>query len=228
MVICGGKGTRLLPDGSSLAKSMVPLAGRPMIEHIVAAWRPLVGRFLFVVDHRGEQIAAAVQGRDLPHHILHEEGGGRGIAAAVAFAREHIRTPRFVVVLGDCVHRGTLSAPPGMVQGVGVFRTRRQQDIRASYSVEHVREQVVRVVEKPSALPNDLCGTGFYFFEHAVFEHIATTPPSGSRRQVEITHVLQHMVDAGLPLSAVHVQGGYVNVNYPEDLLRAEAMLATP
>lgn len=225
VVICGGKGTRLVRRGEGVAKSMVPLRGRPMIQHIVDAWRPLVGRFIFVVDHLGDQVADHVSTLDIRADIVHEQGNGRGIANALAVAEGSVETRRFVMVLGDCVHRGDFLFPPGMSQGVGVYRTAEDDDIRRSYSVIHDdRMRISQVVEKPKEVPNDLCGTGFYFFELNVFEHIADTPPSALRGQVEITDVLQHMVCAKLPLSAVRLQGQYLNVTYPADVQRAEAM----
>jgi dTDP-glucose pyrophosphorylase len=113
-----------------------------------------------------------------------------------------------------------------MVQGVGVIPTDNPEDIRSSYSVEHdERSLIQRVVEKPRQLPNDLCGTGFYFFSHTVFEAIPRTPPSPLKGQVEITDVLQQMVDEGHPLYAARLEGRYLNITRPGDLARAQAIV---
>ena len=226
VVICGGKGTRLDPRGGDLPKSMVPLLGRPLVQHIIEAWQPHVGRFVFVVDHLGEQIARFVETLGVRHTVVHEQGQGQGIARALAFAAGAVQTPRLMMVLGDCLHRGELLPPPAMEQGIAVFETAVEDDIRRAYSVEHDPQFCVRrLVEKPTILPNRLCGTGFYFFQHTVFEQIETTPPSPRSGRVEITDVLQQLVDAGHPLSAVRLQGHYLNVTYPADLRQAEQML---
>ena len=39
VIMAGGEGTRLRPQTSSLPKPMLPLVGRPMMEHIVSLLR---------------------------------------------------------------------------------------------------------------------------------------------------------------------------------------------
>ncbi len=226
VVICGGKGSRLNPRFSELAKSMVPVSGVPLIRFIVDAWRPAVGRFVFVLNHFAEQIERYVQTLGIPHALLRETGAGKGIANALLYAAPEIRTERFIMVLGDCLHRGIWSVPGDMAQGVGVVRTGNADDIQRSYSVElEGSDRIARLVEKPKILVNDLCGTGFYFLERGIFEHIRSTPCSPLRGQIEITDVLQRSVDRGTALSAVMLEGYYLNLTFPTDLPRAEEIL---
>ena len=111
---------------------------------------------------------------------------------------------------------------------MGVVPTDEPDDIRRSYSVELDGDRLARVVEKPTVLPNDLCGTGFYFFDQRAFRYIERVQPSAVRNEKEITDVLQLMIDAGETLSAARLHGGYVNINLPRDLDRAETILTTP
>ena len=51
MVLAAGQGTRLRPITDSLPKALVPVAGRPMVQHTLAAFAavPRIVRTLVVV-----------------------------------------------------------------------------------------------------------------------------------------------------------------------------------
>jgi dTDP-glucose pyrophosphorylase len=86
---------------------------------------------------------------------------------------------------------------------------------------------VLRVVEKPKVLPNHWCGLGYYFFDRRVFEYIRRTPPSALRGEIEITDVIQKMVDGGEPISPVPYRGHYINITFPEDIQRAASVFSS-
>lgn len=223
VVLCGGKGSRLFPLTLKHQKSMLPVLGRPALDHVIDFWRPLADRFVFVVKHRKDEVQAHVGSLHLRAECVEPEEL-TGIADGIYRARELVGE-RFIVVLGDCICAGELRFPDQMQQGIVVWPTDRPEDIRRSYSVELSGDLVTRVVEKPTDLPNDLCGTGFYFFDRRVFSYIERQQPSKLRGEKEITDVLQSMIDGGERLSAVGLNGGYVNVTFPEDLARAAHVL---
>ncbi len=220
VVICGGKGTRLGPMSTDIAKSLVTVRGKPVLGHIIDYWRRFTEDFLFVVNYRKDDIIDYVNGLGVDAGFI-VETDPRGIAMALHLAEDSVGE-RFIVVLGDCLCNGGFIVPEGMVQGVGVWRTGNEEDIRRSYSVV-VEEGIVKeVVEKPSVICNDLCGMGFYFFDRRVFGYIDRTAPSKRTGRVEITDVIQEMIKGGEVVSPVFFDGDYLNVTFPEDLGRAE------
>ena len=57
VVMAGGKGTRLRPHTENCPKPMLPVAGKPMLEHIVEqAKKAGIGHFLFSVHYLGHMI----------------------------------------------------------------------------------------------------------------------------------------------------------------------------
>lgn len=57
VVLAGGKGTRLHDAFPGIAKAMVPVAGKPVLEHLVTTYSAQgIGRFIFAVGHLSEQI----------------------------------------------------------------------------------------------------------------------------------------------------------------------------
>ena len=226
VILCGGAGTRMLPLSLTMQKGMIPLNGRPILAHIISYWRAFCDEFVFVVHYRKEDILRYVAELDIVSHCVAIDGL-RGIADGVRQVQPLVED-RFVVVLGDCVCRGAFDRPAGADLGVGVIATKDPEAIRRSFSVEldpAEPSRIRRVVEKPKVLVNDLCGMGYYFFDRRVFDYIARTPPSALRNEIEITDVIQRMIDGGEVVRAYPFHGDYANITYPDDLRQAEAFL---
>jgi len=223
VVLCGGAGNRLFPLTLQHQKTMLPVAGRPLLHYVLAFWKPFVTRFVFVVKYHREEIEEYVATLPFSCQCVEPEAL-RGIADGIYQARALVGE-RFIVILGDCVCRGRLQFPSLLDQGVVIWATDNPEDIRRSYSVELKENRLVRVVEKPQHLPNNLCGTGFYFFHRRIFDYIERQPPSALRGEKEITDVIQAMIDAGEIIAPIWLEGAYVNVTFPEDLQRAEHVL---
>ena len=66
---------------------------------------------------------------------------------------------------------------------------------------------------------------GFYFFNKRVFDYIKLIKSSPLRGEVEITDTIQNMIDSGEKMTPVFFRGNYLNVTYPEDLVKAERLL---
>lgn len=205
-----------MPWTRALQKSMVEVGGHPLLYHILQYWRRYCTRFVFVAHHAAEQIDAFRRTIDAETVIVVEEEP-LGIARAVRQAAAYVADP-FVTVLGDCLCDGNFRFPPAMAHGIGVTAADDVGTIQRSYSVEVAGERVTRVIEKPEHVVNDLCGMGVYFFSSSVFDHIDSTAVSPRTGRVEITDVVQHMIDGGLRVVPAWFTGTYVNVTYPADL----------
>ena len=57
IILCGGKGTRLGPLGERIPKTLLPLGGKPCLQHIVENYGGKGYReFVLCIGHRGEMI----------------------------------------------------------------------------------------------------------------------------------------------------------------------------
>jgi len=223
VVLCAGKGSRILPQSIEKAKVMISIADAPILKYVIDYWRKFTRDFIFVVGYKKEDMIKYAQQLPINYHFI-EQKDPRGIADAVSCAQGLI-PGRFIVVLGDCICKGGFNIPEGMEQGVGVWKTNNVEDIKQSYSIEIKDNLIVRVEEKPKNVFNDLCGMGFYFFDQKVFNYIKITKPSNLRNEVEITDVIQNMIEAGEKISPVFFEGDYLNITYPEDLKKAEKIV---
>lgn len=223
VILCAGEGKRLYPFLDDKPKAMVEVNNRPLISYVIDYWKNFTDKFIFVVKYKKEQIIDFVKTVPIKAEFV-EQKELRGIAHALFYAEKSI-VDNFIVVLGDCICHGNFSFPENMNQGIGIWQTDNTDDIKRSYSVEISNNFISKVVEKPKVFPNNLCGMGFYFFDRKVFDYIKVTPPSPLRNEIEITDVIQKMVNAGEKISPVCFNGDYLNITYPEDLKRAEKLL---
>ncbi len=223
VVLCAGKGIRILPHSEEIPKVMLQLNEKPIIGHVIDYWKKYTNDFIFIVGYRKEQVINYV--KKLPiNSTFVEQKNIRGIADAISHV-ENLVSENFIVVLGDCICDGSFNFSKEMEQGVGVWETKNLNDIKQSYSIELEEKFLNKVVEKPIEIPNNCCGMGFYFFNNKVFEYISQTPASELRNEIEITDVIQNMINKGEKIKPVFFEGNYLNITYPNDLKKAEEII---
>lgn len=221
VVMAGGRSSRFAAAG--MHKSMAPVQGMPVIGHVIDYWRAHADEFVFVVKNGKDALRAYVDSLGIAARYV-EPDALRGIANGLLSA-EPLVDSRFIMVLGDCFCRGGFEVPGDFTAGhaIGVQHAAVAAEIRRNYAVEVEGDRVVRVEEKPADPPNNLCGTGFYFFEPTVFDAIRATARSARSGEHEITDVLQTLVE-GQGLRALRFDGTYININSPADLDAVEAV----
>jgi len=215
VIPCAGESSRM----SLVPKSLLLMNGKPLVQHIIDNWYPIVDSFIFVLRRSATYFweylprGSAIVFQDEP----------LGLADAILQAEKFVHD-RFLINLGDCVFSGTFDAWSSGI-GIGVWSTSDEQEYRKSYSVEATNGVVTRVHEKPTEVPEGemLCGMGLYLLDTRVFDYIRRTKasPSGG----DFTEVLQAMIEDGIHLNPIHFHGRYVNVGSPEDIKKAEEVL---
>lgn len=106
LVLSGGLGTRLRPFSHSMPKQLIPVANRPVLEHVLDDVRALgVAEVGLVVGERAEQIEETVGDGSrfgLRVTYLYQEKP-LGLAHCVLLARDFLGEDDFVTYLGDNV-----------------------------------------------------------------------------------------------------------------------------
>ena len=92
MIFAAGLGTRLKPITDNLPKALVPVCGKPLIEHVVRRLKSAgIGEAVVNVHHFADKVEAWVAGQEMmdisvsDERDMHLETGG-----AVLHAREHL------------------------------------------------------------------------------------------------------------------------------------------
>jgi dTDP-glucose pyrophosphorylase len=218
VVLCGGLGTRMQPYSYDLQKVMVNYKNKPILHYVVDYWKQYSDKFIFITGYKKEQVLEYIPNFKIQDYVTidgHPEKNG--LADAVALSEPYVKE-NFIVVLGDCVVTGDLSFPKSMDQGVGVVKNK--AEIYRNYQVTLNCNRISKVVEKPEIVTGDLCGMGCYFFKRKVFDFIKETPMSKRTKRIELTDVIQTMINKGNVVKPVFLDGTYINITYPEDVVK--------
>ncbi len=220
--MAGGEGTRLRPQTSNLPKPMLPLVGRPMMEHIVSLLR----------RHGITDIVVTVA--FLPNAIRSYFGDGSELGVRMAYATEEsplgtagsVRnameqlTERFIVISGDVLTDIDLTEVIAFHEKNEALATIALSAVEnpLEFGIVITREDgsIERFLEKPGwgQVFSDTINTGIYVLEPEIFERI----PAG--RPVDFSgEVFPGALDDGRPLY------GYVADGYWEDVGTTAAYL---
>lgn len=219
-----GSGTRLKPHTDTTPKSLLLVAGKPILAHIldqVAEVNP--ERVVLVVGpgRLGERIREyAKERRDLRVECVVQEAP-LGLGHAVAQARQAVGRSPILVVLGDTIVLAALARFTANGSMVGVKEV---ADPRR-FGVATVRDgRIATLVEKPEHPDSNLAVVGLYYLTNAplLFEHLADLEREGvrTRGEIQLTDALQRMLESGEVLRPFPVEGWY-------DCGRFETLLET-
>jgi dTDP-glucose pyrophosphorylase len=219
VLVCGGTGTRLAGRPAGLPKSMVEVAGEPIVARLARALAGY-GPPVFVAARGDAHVPAFVAARH-PGAPLVVQPEPDGVASAILLTLPHLRGPA-LVALGDLVLEGELGPLPP-APALAVWRGAPERAIRANFGVRLGDEGIVTaVVEKPRETAGLLCGLGVYLLTPEVIAAFARAPRD-ARGELAITTAIAATLDAGY--RTIEFTGTYVNVNTAEDLAEAEAAL---
>jgi UDP-N-acetylglucosamine diphosphorylase / glucose-1-phosphate thymidylyltransferase / UDP-N-acetylgalactosamine diphosphorylase / glucosamine-1-phosphate N-acetyltransferase / galactosamine-1-phosphate N-acetyltransferase len=223
VVLAAGEGKRMRPLTTKRPKVMLPLANRPMMEHLVISVRDAgITEFIFIVGYGEREIRRHFgDGAGLGIHIEYAtQRHQRGTADAVGTARDLVTGP-FLVMNGDMILKRKDIAdlcrrePPCMC----ISTTDHPED----YGVVLKENGLITSLEEKSKQPkSNLINAGAYLFSLEIFDLINKVRPS-PRGELELTDALAELVK-GRQLHAHHLSY-WMDVGYPWDMLEANSTL---
>jgi len=207
---------------------MIPLAGRPILEHLLAALHASdVTDILIVTGYRADQVRTYFGDGarwGLRIEYVHQ-AAPRGSGHAIGLAEAYVGNEDFLAVYGDLVLDPTViqstvrthdhAGVP--VLGVVPVATPSQYGI-----VQLQADRVVGIIEKPAAVDvGNLANAGVYLFPPEVFTAIRRTPES-PRGEIEVTDAITRMAQQGTAYAAHRIRPeDWMDVGRPWDLLEA-------
>ncbi len=217
VVLAAGQGTRMRPLTDRRPKPMLPVAGKPLVEHTLdTAVDAGASSFVVVVgyeaaavrDHLGDEH----RGVDVDYVTQTDQVG---TADAVRRAVPKLDDAPFAVLNGDGLYdAGSLETLFASGPAVGSYRV----DDPTSYGVlETDADRVVGVVEKPDDPPSDRINAGVYVFPAAAADW--TDVAETERGEFELTDVLERTC-AATTVTAVPFDR-WLDVGRPWELLVA-------
>lgn len=222
VILAAGRGTRMGAITEELPKPMLPIAGRPMLEHILERLSASgLKKFLIVVGYHGEAIQNHFRHSNFNiEYAVQEPVNGTGSAALLAreFAGENPFLLTFGDILCDAAEYGSaVSKLSGNTRAV--LAVKAVDDPWQGAAVYAEEGRITKIIEKPpkgtSKTPWN--SAGFYCFRPVVFRYLAALKPS-VRNEYELTSAIDAMLADGLELRISPIEGEWRDVGRPEDL----------
>ena len=210
--MAGGEGTRLRPMTANQPKPLLPVANRPVMEHVLRLLR----------RHGFDETVVTVQflanlvrtyfgdGEELGMHLRYAtEQVPLGTAGSVANAEDALRDEAFLVISGDALTDIDLTALVRAHRSTGALVTvclsRVADPVDFGIVVQDGDGQIQRFLEKPTwgQVFSDTVNTGIYVMEPEVFRYVERGRPVDWSADV-----FPALLAAGAPLYG-HVAEGY-------------------
>ena len=218
VILAAGKGTRLFPLTSDRPKSMLPIAGKYLIDYQVYALISAgVKRITIVVGWGKDKLVKHVEKQNFGakiRFITQEEQLGTAHAIACA---EHVVDGDFLCVNGDILFSSedAKKIAGGKEYAMGVCTV---PDVSKYGEVLLKDNNVAGIVEKPERFGTGTINAGIYRMKRDVFDLIRDIKPS-QRGEYEITDVLNRLAQTSA-LNAVKLSF-WMEIGYPWDILKA-------
>ena len=227
IIPAAGTGTRMRPHTFTLPKALVPVAGKPMIDHILDLVRGLEpSEVALVTGYLGDRLVEHCRADgSLPFRFYHQEER-KGLGHAVWQVMGEAEPDETLIVLGDSIleldYAGIVGSPEARI---GVCEV---EDPRQFGIVELEGDRIRRLVEKPDEPASRLAIAGLYYFPSdkglraalrgLIDEDIRT------RGEYQLTDALQILIDSGEPMRPFPIEGWF-DCGRPDTLLETQRHL---
>ncbi|HKE98682.1 MAG TPA: sugar phosphate nucleotidyltransferase [Actinomycetes bacterium] len=211
VIMAGGEGTRLRPLTANQPKPMLPVANRPIMEHII---RHVRGHGFTDIVVTVQFLASQVRtyfgdGKDMGVDLTYAtETTPLGTAGSVRNAAEQLRET-FLVISGDALTDVDLDEVVTLHRKQGAMATvvlkRMENPLEFGIVITKEDGRIERFLEKPhwGQVFSDAVNTGIYVLEPEVFELIPEGRPADFS-----SDVFPALLARGLPMFG-HVADGY-------------------
>lgn len=212
VILVAGKGTRLQPLTLTRPKHLVPVAGKPIIDHVLTALKQAgISEALLIVNYMAESLRQYL-GDGTRYEMKFEyavQEQLKGTADAASFAQPFVEddflltygdwltTPRAINTVLQTHEKGKPAATIGVVP---------VENPEHYGIVELDNSYIKRIIEKPrrGEAPTNLANGGIYVLSTKIFEAIGHTKPS-ARGELEITDSFSLLLEEGCKIAAARI-----------------------
>jgi glucose-1-phosphate thymidylyltransferase len=212
VILAAGEGQRLRPFTVTKPKTMLSIAGKPILQYVVESLAQNgIRNIVIVVGYRREQIFNYLgDGEQLGVKIVYRvQERQLGTAHALMQAKETVEN-EFLVLAGDnLIYADTIAEfvnmKPNAILVKKVKNTGRYGVVTTEGDV------VLDIAEKPEGDENDIINTSIYAFSREIFDFIGTN--------LDIPDVINNMITQSHTIIAKETEGTWLDVVYPWDIL---------
>ncbi|MBK5293408.1 MAG: NTP transferase domain-containing protein [Acidobacteriia bacterium] len=232
VILAAGRGTRMQDAAGDLPKAMIPLAGKPMLEHILDRLRQAgFTDVALVVGYRAGAIEFHFASYPLALTFIIQTQLN-GTAPALLLARGFVGNDPFLLTFGDTLttvddYRRMWSRLTADPDAAAVAVVKHVEDPWQGAAVYEQDGVLTGIIEKPApgTSTTHWNSAGSYVFRPEVFPQLERVPLS-PRGEYEVTSAVSQMIEAGNRLLLYPLQDGWRDVGRPSDIDAAEALLS--
>ncbi len=224
--MAGGLGTRLRPITDTIPKSLIPVAGRPVIFYLLDSLSKLSKDYILTVSYRYEKVIELFSkefsklGNILFSVEIEPLGTAGGLRKVEKFVEE-----TFIVGNADTVFQQD-------VRELIKFHKKNENTLTIGLTtvedpsdygvVKVVNGRIVQFQEKPKTNPiSKLASAGIYVMEPEIFNYI-------EKGKVEdiAKDVIPRLQANGRRIGGFKMKGTWIDIGRPRDLIRANVFMA--
>ena len=235
IILAAGKGTRMQ---TSLAKVLLPVAGRPLLHYVLDLSSRLdPARTIVVVGHQADQVRKAFADWEV-EFVVQREQLGTGHAAQQAKLKLENFEGQVLVLCGDM----PLIRPKTLLQ---VVEGHRRSGVKCTVLtlknsgchdfgriIRDGNGSILKIVELKDASESekkvDEFNSGVYCFDNGLFfKALAHVGPDNVQKEYYLTDTIEYLVRNGYPVQAIQTKDAneILGINSPDDLNQAERLL---
>lgn len=218
VILAAGKGTRMRPLSEDTPKPLLPVAGKPIIQHNIDLIESEVDEIIVVAGYRIEQFKNYFSGTEV--RIVEQEEAV-GTADAALQAEDYIEDSA-VLLNGDDIYGEKIIEVIRKPSSVLASRAEKP----SNYGVYDENDgEIDGLTEKPDDPPSKLVNTGCFSVDRGFFETLKNVERS-ERGEYEITDALKKYIQ-NKTLEVVKADR-WIPCSYPWQLINANEKLLKP
>lgn len=222
VILAGGRGERLGATGN---KCMLFYRGKPILFQSIhnAVDYAKVDEIILLVGYKPDLIINYFGNHFKNTKITYAfQPEPHGIVDAINCCRGYIQKDDFLLMLGDEIiknpkHKELINYyhKNKCFCLCGVIESDNPHHISKTYTFIYNNKKIIRLIEKPKHIFNNLMGTGNCVFNNRILDYIDSTPVNTrrGRQERELVDLIQCAVDDGKTVEWFIIGDRYENVN---------------
>ncbi len=220
VILAAGKGTRLRPLTEHTPKPLVKVAGKALLDHVAEALPSAVEEIILVIGYLGEQIRAHCGDTYFGRTVTYvEQVEQKGTGHALWLCKDLIKG-RFLYMFADDIHgKADITRACSYTRSMLTLTTETPE--RFGIVLRNPDGTLGEFVEKPVHAPSNLASTGVFVLDQKIFDY---KPEIETNGEYYHTNIIKEYAKQ-YPIAVVE-QTLWIPIGYPEDIEKAERLLA--
>lgn len=234
IIPAAGSGVRARPYSYEIHKGLFAIDGKSNIARIIEVMRDDLGisEIVIVVGYMADAIRAAFgDGKDMGVSVTYVENQhlDRGWAWSVLLAKPMLAGRHACIMLSDEFYLDTNFkdlADSDYAEHMATVAVKTTDDpdlIKKNFAVERDGARIIRLVENPPVVQNNILGMASFIVSPELFTHLEAAYDSG-RPSIEFVNFIDEMIRNGHSVRAFDATGEYINLNDVSSLEAANDM----